>query len=52
MLMRILTSVLQIAGFTSLCYGLYQYNPWVAYVVGGSILLIVGLMADLMIKGK
>jgi hypothetical protein len=50
--MKTLTSVLQIAGFGVLCYGLYLYDPRLSYTVGGIIILIAGTVADLLIKGK
>ncbi len=50
--MKVLTSVLQIAGFAGLCYGMYLYDPRLSFTVGGIVLLIAGTVADFLIKGK
>ena len=46
--MRIVSGVLELAGFVALGYGLWQHAPWLAFVVCGSLLLIGGVMVDLM----
>ena len=45
--MRIIAGVLQLVGLIGLGYGLYQYQPWVAWTVCGSLLLIGGFVLDL-----
>jgi len=50
--MRIISGVLEVAGLTGLGYGLWQYAPWVAWTVIGTIVLIGGIMVDFMIQVK
>jgi len=48
--MRIVSGILEIAGLVALTYGLWQYEPWVAWTVGGGLLLIGGVMVDFMVR--
>lgn len=43
-LLQLLPDVFFILGLGSLGYGLYQFAPWVAFVVVGGILMGVGLL--------
>jgi len=41
--LRFLPEILSVAGLFSLGYGLYIFEPWVAFSVVGSLLIIAGL---------
>jgi len=47
--MRIIAGILQVAGLVALGHGLWQYEPWVMWVVCGSLVLLGGVMVDLMV---
>ena len=48
--MRMLSGVLELAGLLSIGYGLWQYEPWIAFVVCGTLVMIGGILVDLMVK--
>jgi hypothetical protein len=46
-LKRILsTDTLAILGFAAVCYGCWQYAPWLAFVVGGSLAIGYAWLCD------
>jgi hypothetical protein len=40
--MKYAGSVFELAGFAGVCYGAYQLAPWVAWIIGGVVAIIVG----------
>ena len=48
--MRIISGLLELAGLCGLGYGLYMYDPRLAFVVIGSLVMVGGITVDLMIR--
>ena len=48
--MRIVSGILELVGFCSLGYGLYQYEPWIAWAICGVIVMFGGILVDIMVK--
>lgn len=40
------TDTLAIAGFAAVCYGCWSYATWLAFVVGGALLLVYAWLND------
>ena len=45
--MQIIATILQVIGLIGLGYGLYQYEPWLAWTVCGGLILIGGIWLDI-----
>ena len=45
--MRIIATILQVVGLAGLGYGLWLHQPWIAWTVCGSLLLIGGAWLDI-----
>jgi hypothetical protein len=40
--MKYAGTIFELVGMTALCYGAYQLAPWLAWVIGGLAIILIG----------
>jgi len=44
--MKYAGSAFELGGMAALCYGAYQLAPWLAWVIGGIAVILIGQAAE------